>query len=133
MTTLTLTGYLGADREIRTTRERTGTARHYNPVIDDWEEHDWSASGRSYARLSLATHKKTASGWQSAWHQLVVWNVDAMDRVNVRLARKGDRVRITGRPEVFTYTDETGTERKLHRVIVETYELLQPKVTREAA
>lgn len=133
MTTLTLTGYLGADREIRSTRQRTGTGSRYNPVIDDWEAYDYTTTSRSYARLSLAARKKTASGWETTWHQLVVWDADGMDRVNVRIARKGDRVRITGRPEVFTYTDEAGTERQLHRIIVDTFQLLQPKVTREAA
>ena len=60
--TCTLIGFLGKDREIRFTRERTYTRTVHNEVIDGEEEIEVHAPSRTYMKLSLATHERSASG-----------------------------------------------------------------------
>ena len=60
--TRTLIGFLGKDREIRITRERTYTKTVHNKVIDGDEEIEVHVPSRSYMKLSLATHERSASG-----------------------------------------------------------------------
>ena len=101
--TLELTGYLGADRQIRTTR-----------------------SGRDYALLSLAVHERTGGARCTRWQKLVVWNVDQLDRIQARICRKGDRVWTQGHHETFTY-HRAGQARSLERFIVEDLRILRPR------
>lgn len=129
-TTLTLTGYLGGDREIRTTRTRTMTMSVRNPVAECFDEMEITTRPREYARLSLATHRRVNGQWQTTWHQLVVWNVDRMEHFNVRMARKGQKCTVTGHFETYSYIDEEGHPREIERFIVETFRRWPDKRTR---
>lgn len=131
---ITLTGFLGSDREIRFTQGRTRTATRYNEIAEMEEEYEVTTSGREYAVLSLATQQLVAGQWKTVWLRLIVWNLgQGMQWWNVRLARKGDRVRVTGRLETSRFTGDDGAERELTQVVVETYQCLRPKVRSEAA
>jgi len=132
-TTITLTGYLGKDRETKTTATRTEirTYTEYNPVIDGDEEREVEITrgGREYLLLNLATHQGREERRSTTWHTLVVWHPEWLS--GVRLARKGDCVTVTGRPEIYRYTDSTGQERVLNRFVVETFHfksLQTPKI-----
>ena len=130
MTTLTLTGYLGGDREIRDTRTRTKTIRVKNPVAECFDEAEVTTRSREYARLSLATHRRVEGQWQTTWHQLVVWNVDRMEHFNVRMARKGEKVTVTGHQESYEFIGEDGRPRTIERFIVESFHRWPDKRTR---
>jgi single-stranded DNA-binding protein len=121
--TLTLTGFLGKDPEIRQTKERTETRRRYNPVAlckDTFEVH---IRARDYIVLSLAVH----DGDQTTWHRLVVWNGDRLAYRNIRFAGKGDRVTVTGRTDTFTFNDAGGASRQIHQLVVEDFRVLRRK------
>jgi single-stranded DNA-binding protein len=132
MKPLKLIGHLGADREIRDTKERTTTVTRWNEVAEMDEEFEVTVPSREYARLSLACQQKVDGRWQTVWHQLVVWDLGRMERFPVRLARKGDRVEVTGHEEPFRFVGEDGVEREIRRIIVHTFRFLQHKVRREA-
>lgn len=120
--TVTLTGYLGRDPEIRDTRERTltRTDRPESPVfvhrgvrVPDSEhdicepaaEYDVTIPSREYAVLSLATHTWRGRERITTWHRLIVWNVFRLEFLGVRIARKGSKVQVTGRITVWTTDD----------------------------
>ena len=131
---ITLTGFLGGDREIRFTQGRTRTMTRYNEIAEMEEEYEVTASGREYAVLSLATHQQVASRWTTVWHRLIVWNLgQGMHWWNVRLARRGDKVRVTGRLETCRFASDDGVVRELTQVVVESYQCLRPKVRIEEA
>ena len=126
-TTITLTGYLGRDREIRDTKAPTYTVKRWNEIAETTDEYDVTPPSRSYALLSLATHEGRNGSRRTTWHRLIAWNVDRMDRRSVRLARKGDLVRVTGRRETFSFTDDDGQEREVQQVIVDDLVFLRKK------
>ncbi len=116
--TITLTGYPGKDPEIRDTAERTITLRERHQscvfeyagtcspdrpqdITEEPAEYDFTLPTREYAVLSLATHRWEGRERITTWHRVVVWNVDRMEHIGVRLARKGSRVEITGRRTSF--------------------------------
>lgn len=121
-TPITLTGYLGQDRSIRETPGRTYT-RHLPPTVlqfelggvtspDEplWESFENSAyevttPSREYAVLSLATHSWKNGERQTRWHRVYAWNLDRHEFMNVRMCRKGDKVRVTCRPRTFKSND----------------------------
>jgi single-stranded DNA-binding protein len=125
---ITLIGYLGKDREIRQTQERTFTASHYNAVAEMKEEYDVRVPPRDFIRLSLATREEGNSA--PTWHQLVVWSPDHRGFRNIRLARKGDLVKVTGRLDTFRYTKD-GRTQELQQIVVETFQLLKLKIRHE--
>lgn len=109
--TITLTGYLGRDRTIRDTRPRTRTVMIYDPAFHTEVPRTFTRTSE-YAVLSLATHE----GRETTWHRLIAFDLDTFS--SLRLARKGDRVRVTGRRETF---------RGIDQVVVESFELLRIK------
>lgn len=121
--TLRLIGYIGRNRQVRQTRERTHTATFYNEVAEMKEEYDVRVPPRDYIVLSLATHH----GSETIWRRLVVWSPDTTGLSHVRLARKGDRVEVTGRPETFSYLDKDGNPQELRQIVVESYRPLKLK------
>jgi single-stranded DNA-binding protein len=129
---ITLTGYLGKDREVKTTATRTEirTYTEYNPVIDGEEEREVEITrgGREYLLLNLASHRGKDENRTTTWHTLVVWNPERLS--GTRLARKGDCVTVTGRPETYRYTDGNGEERTLHRFVVETFRFKSLKASK---
>ncbi len=129
MTPITLTGYLGRDREIRTTHQRTYTARYYDQVTEGWTESEITLATREYALLSVATRE----GRKTTWHRVICWNVERPGTSGVKLARRGDKVKITGRKEIFTWTDDSGEEQEIEQLILQDFQLIQPKPRMEVA
>ena len=136
-TAVTLTGFLGQNREIRETKERTYTRREpatrlefhragelqYEDVLENEGEHDVTVGSREYALLSLATHRWQDGSQITSWHRIIAWNLDRHEHLPVRLCRKGDRVRITGRPTTFT----TGDGRTIEQIELDRLEILRNK------
>ena len=128
MTTLTqLTGFLGKDREIRFTRERTYTKTVHNDIIDGDEEIEVHVPSRTYMKLSLATHTRTASGIVTRWHDLILWQPEP----HAFLARKGDRVEVTGYVEEYEITTEDGITRTGTHFVVQSLRFLRHKIHQE--
>ena len=134
-TAVTLTGYLGQNREIRATQERTCTAfvpttfelHHAAKIehdeIDYLEVGEHTIPSREYALLSLATHRWQDGAQITTWHRIIAWNLDRHEHLAVRLCRKGDRVRITGRPSTFTTRDG----RRIDQLVLDNLEILRGK------
>src|SRR5580693_576617 len=118
---ITLIGYLGKNREIRQTRERVRTEAFYNSVAEMTERYDVTIRPRDFVVLSLATHERR----EPTWHRLVAWSPERNGLSNMRLARKGDKVQVTGRRESFTYTGADGIPRTIYQVVVETFRILK--------
>ena len=127
MKPITLKGHLGSDREYRETRERTKTVTRWNEVAEMHEEYDVTIPSRTYARLSLATQARVDGRWETVWHQLVVWDVDRMDYIGVRIGRKGDRVEVTGYEETWRFKGDDGEEREIRRIVVTSYRCIRPR------
>ncbi len=138
--TLTLTGYLGKDPEIRETQERTYTRQTLPPLLifehaglrlpdraddiaEEPAEYDVTVPSRAFAVLSLATHSWVGSERITTWHRLVVWNVDRLEHLGVRIARKGSKVEISGRLTSF----ETRDGWTLEQVELSSFRILQLK------
>jgi single-stranded DNA-binding protein len=107
--TQTLVGYLGKDRIERYTEARTYTVMVPDPILDnELVEHEVTTHPRPYIKLSLATHEGPG-GRSTSWHDLIVWGPDQGSALHpAYLARKGDKVRVTGRFEEFQVKTETG-------------------------
>ena len=125
--TVTLTGYLGKDPEIRDTQEKTVTLTERPALIvfeydgktvldreDDLmeqpAEYDVTYPSREYGVLSLATHRWDGKRRITSWHRVIVWNVERMEHRGVRIARKGSKVEITGRKTTFNTSDGRSLE-----------------------
>ena len=128
-TSLTLIGYLGKDRETRQTRERTYTKTVHNPVIDGDEEIEIRVPSRTYLKLSLATHERTASGPLTRWHDLIFWRPERQ----ILMARKGDHIQVTGRFEEYQMETAEGDTVCRRHFVVETFRFLRMKIRAEAA
>lgn len=128
MNPVTLTGYLGADREIRSTTERTYTARYRNPVAECTDEYEVTVPGRDYIRFSLATHRRVGRQWKTEWHRVLCWNADKLSNFAVRILRKGDHVRVTGRYDEYRYVGTGGQERVARHLVLHKLEILRTKV-----
>jgi len=126
---ITVTGYLGKDPEIRDTSERTVTLRELPPslvfehsgvqtpdriddICEEPAEYDVTLPTREYAVLSLATHRWEGGQRVTTWHRVVVWNVDRMEHIGVRIARKGSKVEVKGRLTSYV----TGDGRTLEQI-----------------
>jgi single-stranded DNA-binding protein len=127
MTTVTLEGFLGRDRQILDTRERTYTKTWYDTLVEQEVEAEVVIPSQRYARLSLATHERQDGKPITRWHRLIAWHVDRTEFQNVRLARKGDRVRVTGRVESFRTTTPQGETRVVPQVVVDSFHLVKIK------
>jgi len=127
--TSSLIGFLGKDREIRTTRERTYTKTVHNKVIDGDEEIEVHVPSRTYMKLSLATHERSASGTVTRWHDMIVWNPSP----EASLARKGDQIQVTGRREEYEFETAEGETRTGVHFVVESLRFLRRKIRHEAA
>ncbi len=120
--TLTLTGYLGKAPEIRETQERTytrqtpaqslifehrgvRTPQRADDIAEEPAEYDVTVPSRTYAVFSIATHSWYGEQRITTWHRVVVWNVDRLEHLGVRIARKGSRVEVTGPRTSFETRD----------------------------
>ncbi|MCP3957372.1 MAG: hypothetical protein GY719_05930 [bacterium] len=138
--TITLTGYLGKDPEIRETQERTLTRQTPAPrlifehaglrhpdraddIAEEPAEYDVTVPARAYAVLSLATHNWAGRERITTWHRVVVWNVDRLEHLGVRIARKGSKVEITGQRTSF----ETRDGWTLEQIELSSFRILQLK------
>ena len=136
--TITLTGYLGKDPEIRETEERTFTqttlgqqlifehrgARTSDRDCDIAEaapEYGVTVPSRTYAVFSLATHSWYGEQRITTWHRVVVWNLHRMGFGGIRIARKGSKLEVTGRRTTF----ETQDGRTLEQIEASNVRILQ--------
>ena len=127
-TRLTLIGYLGKDREVRETRERTKIRTVHNPVTESDEEIEVTIPSRSYLKLSLAAHELTREGRVTRWHDLVLWNPHHCSGVHpAYLARKGNRVQVTGVFEDYQFETPDGDTICRRHFVVESFRLLEIK------
>ena len=133
-TAIVLTGYLGQDPSLRQTKERPYTQRQaptrlriqlpgatYEETLLEIVETDGTVPSRDYAVLSLATHGHQDDEPDTTWHRLICWNADRMEHAAVRHARRGDQVRVTGRPSSFTTRDG----RKIDQIEIDRLEILR--------
>lgn len=128
--TVDLTGYLGCDPRIRLTSEKTfllaPSRRPHDTHLFSYGPHwpvpdpegdlpiemdaeiEITRPPREFAALSIATHHRG----ETVWHQARAFNIDPAhpqtryrDLFAVRLARKGDRVRASGRIKTWRTPD----------------------------
>jgi single-stranded DNA-binding protein len=127
-TTTTLYGFLGKDPIERFTPERTYTKEVPDPVVEELlVEREFTIPARPYWKLSLATHR----GGETRWHDCIVWNPEHRTAVqNAHLARKGDRIKVFGRYEEFSFTRE-GEEIKATHFVVEEFHFEKLKIRHE--
>lgn len=143
-----LTGYLGCDPRIRLTEAKTYVLppsqrphdTHYfsygphRPIpdpegdlpIEADAEIEIARPPREFAALSVATHHRG----QTVWHQLRAFNIDPghpqtryRELFAIRLARKGDRVRVLGRMASWP-TPDGGVFRYLD---LESFHIVKPR------
>ena len=81
-----------------------GGYKRYENVLFNSARYEATLPSREFALLSLATHQRKGGTTKTTWHRVIVWHPDR-DHRNVRLCRKGDRVRITGRKSSFRTHD----------------------------
>ncbi|HRF78896.1 MAG TPA: single-stranded DNA-binding protein [Flavobacteriales bacterium] len=88
------------------------------------------AKGRKVARLSVATNDsyRNASGERvtdTQWHTVVAWGTTA-DAVE-KMLRKGSPVALEGRLVHRSYETKEGVKRYITEVVMNDFQLLQPK------
>ena len=128
----TFEGFLGGDCEIRWTEARTEIRTVYNEIIEGEEEVLVTIPARAFAALSLAVQRPRGGKWVTKWIQLRIWDVyRTQEWMNARIAKKGDRVRVTGTWRSRSTRDAKGEEKKHFHFEVKTFERLEPKVMRE--
>ena len=97
-----LMGFIGADPEIRATKD-----------------------GRSIANMRLATSKSwndKRSGERkevTQWHQIVVFNEHLVDKVIKPYVKKGSRVWLRGELETRKWQDQAGNDRYTTEVVLQ--------------
>ncbi len=124
MNPITLTGYLGADRKIRSTRPRTLTVTRYNDLAGREVEEEITTASREFIQLSLAVHRPRRP---TTWYRLICWNSDrTMEHFGVRLGRKGDKVRVVGRTDTYSYL-RGGERHTVEQIVVEEFQILRAK------
>ena len=129
---ITIEGFLGKDRELRETPDRTCLGSRWNEVAEMNEPYEFTVRGREFIRLSLAEKVVTPRGTETRWHSLVAWDLHRQSVAGIRLARKGDRVRITGRREKYGFTTPNGEYRENVQVVIESFQFLKHKIRHEA-
>lgn len=97
-----LIGNLGADPELRSTN-----------------------SGKAVTELRLATSFKTASGENTEWHRVEVW--DKLAENVVKYTKKGSRVYVEGRIRTRSYDDKEGSKRYITEVVANEVKFLDAK------
>ena len=125
--TVTLIGYLGRTPEIRDTATRTLEIERYNPVAESTDTREYETRSREYAVFSVATHSGHGPSRTTTWHRCIVFNVDRLEHLPLRMAKGGEKVAVTGRREPYTYTDGAGQSRTLQQIVVESFRVLQHK------
>ena len=141
MSTITLTGYLGADPDIRETEERNyteplpptrleyhrGGVMQYDEVFEEAGEYDVTVPSREYAVFALAEHASENGQRRTKWHRVIAWNVDRREHFTVRLARRGDQVRLTGRRTSFVARKGESKGKRIEQIELDRLELLRTK------
>lgn len=124
----TFEGFLGQDREIRETPQRLRTMSRWNPIAEMDEEFEVTIPGREYLVLSLAVRTDNDPRSKPRWHRLIVFDLHRQSIAAARLTRKGDRIRVKGRPETYRFTTPDGQLREIPQIVVQELRLLRPKV-----
>ena len=140
-TPITLTGYLGNNREIRWTKETVRTTVRKVDELPRYEGFDLeeltdevevTIPARPYAVLSLPQQQKNGNRWETVWVRLIVWDLyRGTTQMPVLLARKGDKVRVTGHMETVTFIGGDGNERTMTQLVVSTFSILESKFNRD--
>ena len=138
--TLTLTGFLGRDAEIRSTDRSEWQRTAWDPITDGEVTMAGTRESRDWAKLSIAVHEGSGRDRRTTWYPMRAWDLDHHpDEARVRTARKGQRVEVEGYWEVHRYTDSrSGEEREFRYVVVTSFRprpgrLLRPREVRRAA
>ncbi len=134
--TITLTGFLGKDRQLLETRSKTKVISVWREVAEMFEEVEITEEPREYIRLSLAVRERGTKGFETRWVNLIAWDLHRTAVAGLRLTRGGDRIEITGTEESYRFTTPTGEEREFRYVSVATFKNLRRKIsprTEEAA
>lgn len=127
--TVTLTGYLGRDREIHETRPKTRTVMRYNDLAGRKVPTEITPRAREYAVFSLATTERVNGQPVTRWHRLLAWDVDRRPNFQYRLGYKGDLVQVTARVENFTFDAPDGTSRTITTHVLTSWKTLRKKIT----
>ena len=98
--TVTLSGRLGKDPEIRTTQGGSKIASFSIANSESWTD-------RTSGERKEVTH----------WHRIVIAN-DGMTKTAEMFLQKGSKVGIVGRLENRRWTDDTGRENTVTEIIV---------------
>ena len=122
MEPITLIGNLGRAPEIRQTRERTVTVERLNPVAQVNDTFDFRTRSRDYIVFSLAHRTHPAA--EPRWYRCTVWNGDQPCHRQIRWANPGDLVKVTGRREVFRYTNDKGANCELRHLVIQDFAVL---------
>ena len=137
--TVRLTGNLGRDPQFRETRSRTIESeirqkrfvfehqgrRHWDDhdVLQDTATYDFQTTPRTFAVLSLATHRWERGQRIPTWHRIVAWNADRAHHGLRRLGR-GDRVEITGLRTTF----KTEDGRTIDQIELQSFRLIRRRL-----
>ena len=117
--TITLIGYLGRDSEVCLTTPRDYSHEVHDPVADMMIVREGTTEVREYAKLSLAVHEGSGG---PTWYQLRAWNLDDHpDEGRLRIAKKGQRVEVTGFPAEFHFTADDGEPKVFRYLDVQTF------------
>ena len=73
-------------------------------------EYDVTRPPSEYAVFQLAVHTWKNKRQITNWNRIIVWNVDCVGQIPVRILRKGSKVEVTGTPSTFTFWDEDEEE-----------------------
>ena len=125
--TVTLIGYLGRPVERRDTATRTVTVERANEIAETVDTYEYETRSRGYGVFSVATHTGQGATRTTTWNRCVVWNLDRMEHLPLRLARGGERVAVTGHWEDYTFQDPQGQQVTLHQLAVTGFRIIGRK------
>jgi single-stranded DNA-binding protein len=117
---------LGGDPEEHTSPAKRGTAKVYDPILDDAVEKEFD-----YPEVNFLTYSVCTGGYDDKplrWHSCVDWEGVAFR------ARKGDGLRLLGQFQIRTYLDkDTGEPKTIRQFVVADCTIVHWKVREQAA
>jgi single-strand DNA-binding protein len=78
-------------------------------------------SGKTFARLSLATNEKYKGESKTTWHNIVVWD-EKKAEILEDYCRKGSKLYVEGKLEMRKWTDKDDIERYAYEIVVGSFE-----------
>jgi len=122
-----LIGYLGRPVERRNTATRTVTVERANEIAETVDTYEYETRSREFGVFSVATHTGHGATRTTTWNRCIVWNLDRIEHLALRLAKGGERVEVTGRWELFTFQDQHGQDVTLRHLVVTDFRILGHK------